>query len=68
MQITFGGAKDMAIFWGFVKMLLEAMSPWILISFAFVLAGLVIGIVIKLYQTASGNDDSDDDDYDFKHY
>ena len=64
-SITFGGSQDLAQFWSFVKMLLTAVNPWIMISFSIVCVGFLLSIVIKAWRNASKDSDHDSD-YDYK--
>lgn len=64
-KIEFGSAEDLQEFWGFVQMLMEGASPWVMISFAVAMVGLLITFVIRAFMQASKGED---DDYDIKHY
>lgn len=68
MRIDFGGAEDMAIFWGYVKLLLGTVSNWIMLSVAVVAVGLLLGIVVKAWKESSKDVDKSDEDFDYKEY
>lgn len=67
--ITFSSAENMSIFWGYVKMLLSGVAPWIMISVALAGVGMLLVIVIKAWkQSAKGQENEEDDDYEVRHY
>lgn len=66
MEIDFWSADNMGEFWNYVKMILEGVSPGIMISVAVAAVGLLLGIVVKSWRKASK--DEDDDDIEFRHY
>lgn len=67
-SITFGGVKDMNLFWGYVKVLLGAVSNWVMLAVAVVAVGLLLGIVVKAWKESSKDVDHSDDDIEYREY
>lgn len=67
MKIDFWSNSRMSEFWGYVKMLLEGVSPGILLVVALASVGLLLGIVVRAWKQSS-KDDDDNDDIEFRHY
>lgn len=73
MEINFWNSENMLQFWSYVRLLLEGISPGILITVAVVAVGLLLGIVVKAW--AKSSDDQlrergrdEDDDIEFRRY
>ncbi|MBK5447033.1 hypothetical protein [Peribacillus sp. TH24] len=66
MKITFGGAEDMALFWSYVKMLIMAANPWIMLSIAVIAVGLVLGIIVRAWKESAK--EKEDDDMEYREY
>ncbi|MBG9585549.1 hypothetical protein [Cytobacillus firmus] len=66
MKIDFFNESNLALFWDYVRMLLEGVAPGVMISFAVVAVGFLLGIIIKAWKKAAKDDD--DRDYDYKEY
>lgn len=68
MKIEFWSPENMLEFWSYVGMLLEGVSPGVLIVVACAAVGLLLGIVVKSWAKASKEDDSSDDDIEYRNY
>lgn len=66
MKIDFWSTSSMGEFWGYVRMLLEGVSPGIMLTFAVVAVGLLLGIIIKAWKQSSK--ETEDDDVEFREY
>jgi len=66
MQIDFWSTESMGQFWSYVQMLLEGVSPGILMTVAVAAVGLLLGIIIRAWTKASK--ENEDDDIEFRHY
>lgn len=63
--------KDrMLEFWGYVRELLLATSPMVMLGVAIIAVGLLLGIIISMFKQANreDNDNDHDDDYEVRHY
>lgn len=67
MSINFWTTENMGQFWSYVKMLLEGISPGILMVVAVVAVSLLLGIIIKAWKESSSDQDKDDD-IEIRHY
>lgn len=65
MQIDFLNSVNLGLFWDYVKMLLEGVAPGIMITFAVICVGFLIGIVVKAWKQSAKEEDPD---YDYKEY
>lgn len=68
MEITFFTPERMNQLWGFVEMLLKTVQPMIMIVFAIVAVGLLLGIVINAWKRSSKDLEHEDDDYEYREY
>lgn len=70
MEIDFFNSSNLALFWDYVRMLLEGVAPAILISVAVAAVGLLIGIIVNAWRKSSEDQlhDDDDDGYEVRHY
>ncbi|MEF7566327.1 hypothetical protein V4V35_25390 [Bacillus infantis] len=66
MKIDFWKDDTMAQFWSYVRMLLEGISPGIMITVAVAAVGIMVGIVVKAFKSSS--EDEEEEDYEVKHY
>ncbi len=60
-SINFWTNARMLEFWENVKMLLETIQPGIMLTFAIVVAGLLLGIVVRLFKKTEKQEDTDDE-------
>lgn len=67
MKITFWNNQTINEFWEYVRILLEGISPGILISVAIVAVGLVLTIIVNAWKRSS-KDLEKDDDIEIRHY
>lgn len=67
-QINFFTEARMTEFWGYVKMLLSAASPAVLMAVALIAVGMVLSIVITAWKKSASDKEGEDDDYEIKHY
>lgn len=66
MKLEFFTDARLDELWNYVKMLLEMISPGIMITFGMFSVGLIISIVAKSFHQASKQDDQQD--YDYQEY
>lgn len=66
MKLEFFTDARLDELWNYVKMLLEMISPGIMITFGMFAVGLLISIVAKSFHQASKQDDQQD--YDYQEY
>lgn len=66
MQITFWDDAHTQEFWDFATMLLKTTSPGVMISFALVAVGLLLGVIVNAWRQSSKEDE--EEDYEIKHY
>jgi ABC-type amino acid transport system permease subunit len=66
VKIDFWSDNTMTEFWGYVRMLLEGVSPGIMLTVAVAAVGIMVGIVVKAFKSSS--EDEEDEDYEVKHY
>ncbi len=57
----------MSEFWGYVKMLLETIQPGIMLTVAIVLAGALVGVVVRSFKKTE-DDENNDRDYEIRRY
>lgn len=67
MKISFFTAENMNEFWGYVKVLLSAISPGIMLVTGTVAVGLLLVAVIKAFRKTD-EEEKDDDDIEVRHY
>ncbi len=67
MSIDFWTTSNMNEFWGYVRMLLETISPGIMITVAVVAVGLLVGIVVSTWRKAQ-KDQEQEQDYEVRRY
>lgn len=68
MEINFLNDANMTEFWEYAKMLLSTAAPGVMIWFAVVGVGLLLGIVVKTWRESAREQQEDDDDIDYRHY
>ncbi|UOQ47218.1 hypothetical protein MUN88_14195 [Gracilibacillus caseinilyticus] len=66
--ITFWTDQNMGEFWGNVKMLLQTIQPGIMLVFALSTAGLLIGLVVRLFHKSAKDGEDHEDDYEIRRY
>lgn len=66
-EINFLNGENLSLMWSYARTLLSGVSPLILISFAIVSVGLLLGIVIKAWKSIS-KDSEKEDDVEIRHY
>ncbi|WP_208592324.1 hypothetical protein [Gracilibacillus suaedae] len=66
-SITFWTNESMSEFWGYVKMLLETIQPGIMLTVAIVLAGALVGVVVRSFKKTE-DDENNDRDYEIRRY
>jgi hypothetical protein len=66
MEINFYSTENLALFWDYVKMLLSATAPGVMIWFALVGVGLLLGIVVKAWKQSAKEEENED--IEIKHY
>lgn len=66
MKIQFFTDARLGEMWGYIKMLLEMVSPGVMIFFAIASAGILINIVSKAFRQASK--EQDNKYYDYQEY
>lgn len=59
--------KNMGEFWGYVGLLLKGIQPGIMLAFAVVAVGLILGIIISTWKR-SARDLEKEEDYEYKEY
>lgn len=67
MQINFFNAANMTLFWSYVKMLLQGISPGIMLVTGTAAVGILLVIIIKAIRK-SDEDEKDDDEIEVRHY
>lgn len=67
LKMDFFTADNMNIFWGYVKSLLQAVSPGVMLWTALSAVGLLIPIIIKTFKKTDEDEDKDKD-FDYKEY
>jgi hypothetical protein len=65
MSIDFWTTENMGDFWGYVRMLLETVSPGVMLWTAVAAVGILIGIIVAAFRKSSKDED---DDIEFRHY
>lgn len=69
MKINFFTDERMMEFWGYVKMLLQMISPGVMLVVAIAAVGMLLVIVITSWKSASkGLEKEDDDEFEVKYY
>lgn len=63
VDLTFFTAERMSTFWGYVRMLLESVSPIVMIVAALGALGIFITIIVKAMNKAE-----DDQDFEYREY
>ena len=66
MKIDFFTDARLSEMWGYIKMLLEMVSPGVMIFFAIATAGILIGIIANAFRQASKKQDNQD--YEYQEY
>lgn len=66
MQIDFFNSTNLSLFWSYVKMLLEGVAPGVMIAFAVVCVGFLLGIIVKAWKQSSREEE--ERDYDYREY
>lgn len=66
-SIDFYSTENLNLFWEYVKGLLQTTAPGVMIWFALVSVGLLLGIIVKAWRQSS-KEQEDDDDIEFRHY
>ena len=67
MTIQFYTTENMGLFWDYVKMLLTGIAPGIMLAFAVVCVGLLLGIIIKAWKQ-SAKEAEEEDEIEFRNY
>ncbi|MFC5732168.1 hypothetical protein [Cytobacillus gottheilii] len=67
-SMNFFTEARMLEFWGYVKQLLSAVSPMVLLAVAVIAAGMLLVIIVNAFRQAASKDDDDNDEYEVKHY
>ena len=72
-RINFFTESRMIEFWGYVKMLLLAANPVVMMAVGVIAVGLIFRIVVRVWKQASaarskGKSADDGDDYEVRHY
>lgn len=65
-QITFWNDNTMMEFWENIKMLLTAIQPGIMLTVAIVLAGFLIGMVVRMFRKT--DEEEHEKDFEIKRY
>lgn len=73
MRIDFWTDRNFGEFWGFVKMLLQTISPGVMLVVAVVAVGLLLGVIIRTVKDASTDQvekrySEDGEDYEVRRY
>lgn len=73
MSIDFWTPENFNTFWGYVKMLLETIQPGVMLVVAIATAGLLLGIIVRIYKEASKKEverrtDDNGEDYEIRRY
>ncbi|MBU8733700.1 hypothetical protein M3205_23245 [Cytobacillus firmus] len=66
MQIDFFNSTNLSLFWSYVKMLLEGVAPGVMIAFAVVCVGFLLGIIVKAWNQSAKEEE--ERDYDYREY
>lgn len=66
-EVDFFTSANMALLWGYVKMLVSMASPGMMISFAITCVGFLLIIVVKAFRS-NDDDKNDDDEIEVRHY
>lgn len=66
MKIDFFTEARLNEMWLYIKMLLEMVSPGVMIAFAIASAGLLVSIVAKSFKQSAK--EKDNHDYDYQEY
>lgn len=67
MKIEFYTTENMSLFWSYTKMLLQGISPGIMLVFAVVCVGLLLGIVVRAWKK-SARDLENEDEIEYREY
>ena len=67
MQINFFNSANMTLFWSYVKMLLQGISPGIMLVTGTVAVGFLLVIIIKAFRKTD-EEKKDDDEIEVRHY
>lgn len=63
---TFFSNTNLSTMWGYVETLLKFIAPGVMIPFAIVCVGLLLGVVIRAWKQAGK--EQEEEDYEVKHY
>lgn len=67
-EINFLNSDNLSLLWSYVGTLLRAASPGVLISFAIVCVGFLMGIVIRAWKESASPKSSEDEDVEIRRY